>query len=404
MKPGSQQLASAAAAAVEALVIAAGGGPEDPVTDIISVIASSQTYNLLNICGAPDPGDPGLTLADILLAADLTSPVLADPAIKKVTQWFVHMMWPSWCDCANGTSAPPSTTAPLPTGTANPGLPTGSLNPPCWNKTSSYQVPAGTATSAPVDFSLQVLPQTTSVTVVPGGTNWPTTAWVMPAGVSNVQSIATLHENVATFGMSQTVEFFNNTGAMLTNVTLAAWPPLATITTAVPVPANAYSWHVFNVVDTTPHNYTNQWSFACPGNPSGQLSTPCCPPDPLLEGKLNQIYQLLQAVYSAAGGLATYKKSTVHSGLTSSGTIGSAGLIGIEVDITAAPATKTQPGNPPYIWDMGWLSLLTGDGMIDEKRLTRTHQLWLPQLGGLATTWGYYFNPGVTATITELIP
>jgi hypothetical protein len=53
---------------------------------------------------------------------------------------------------------------------------------------------------------------------------------------------------------------------------------------------------------------------------------------------------------------------------------------------------------------MGWLSIMTGDGMIQEKRLTRMSQLWFPNLMNLATTFGYYLFPGVTATITELHP
>jgi len=47
--------------------------------------------------------------------------------------------------------------------------------------------------------------------------------------------------------------------------------------------------------------------------------------------------------------------------------------------------------------------MLTGDGMILERRVTRQHQLWIDPTWPLATTIGYFFNPGVTATITNLV-
>lgn len=50
------------------------------------------------------------------------------------------------------------------------------------------------------------------------------------------------------------------------------------------------------------------------------------------------------------------------------------------------------------------MSVMTGDGMIEERRLTRQFQVWLPQSMPLATTFGFFLFPGVVATITELVP
>jgi hypothetical protein len=90
--------------------------------------------------------------------------------------------------------------------------------------------------------------------------------------------------------------------------------------------------------------------------------------------------------------------------VTGSGSFAASNLAGVLVEITAAPPTKVQPGNPSYIWDMGWLSCSTPDGFIDEKRLTRTKQIWLPRLMPLSDSFGFYLFPGVVATITELLP
>jgi len=68
------------------------------------------------------------------------------------------------------------------------------------------------------------------------------------------------------------------------------------------------------------------------------------------------------------------------------------------------PTNPLLPGNPPYQWDLGWMSVLTGDGMIEERRLTRATQLWFPTSMPLATTFGLFTNPGVVVNLTELLP
>ncbi len=97
-----------------------------------------------------------------------------------------------------------------------------------------------------------------------------------------------------------------------------------------------------------------------------------------------------------------YIKGAVHSGLTGAASLNVPRIIGIQVDITSRPAGLELEGTPPYLWDMGWLSVMTGDGMIQEVRLTRDPQIWQPQLAPEATVVGYFLKPGVVASITEL--
>jgi hypothetical protein len=134
------------------------------------------------------------------------------------------------------------------------------------------------------------------------------------------------------------------------------------------------------------------------------IATDCCPPDPSVLFALNQVLQLEQRILNALAQQHSYSKGAAHVGLVGSGSLVVSDIVGVLVDITAQPPTRVQPGNPAYIWDMGWLSTLTGDGMIEEKRLTRSHQIWMPATATAATTIGYYLNPGVTATITLLNP
>jgi hypothetical protein len=78
-------------------------------------------------------------------------------------------------------------------------------------------------------------------------------------------------------------------------------------------------------------------------------------------------------------------------------------LIGMRVDITSHTTTRPDlEGNPAYVWDQGWMSILTGDGMIEEKRISQTHFEWLPKQMPLALTFGFELRPGTVATFTEL--
>jgi hypothetical protein len=50
------------------------------------------------------------------------------------------------------------------------------------------------------------------------------------------------------------------------------------------------------------------------------------------------------------------------------------------------------------------MSVSEPNGMLDEKRITRQHQVWLSGVTPYATVFGYYLNPGFTINVTELIP
>lgn len=100
-----------------------------------------------------------------------------------------------------------------------------------------------------------------------------------------------------------------------------------------------------------------------------------------------------------------YLPGTQHASLIGSGSFAVERLVGVRVDITSRPGGGRElVGNPPYLWDMGWMSVMTGDGMIEEKRIAQDPQIWQPRLMAEAITFGYWFNPGVVATVTELRP
>lgn len=98
---------------------------------------------------------------------------------------------------------------------------------------------------------------------------------------------------------------------------------------------------------------------------------------------------------------ATVRGAT-HSGLGGTGSFNISRLIGVQITITARPPNRELEGAPTYVWDLGWISCMDGNGFIQERRITRDVEVWMPREFQEATILGYMFKTGVTANITEL--
>jgi hypothetical protein len=97
-----------------------------------------------------------------------------------------------------------------------------------------------------------------------------------------------------------------------------------------------------------------------------------------------------------------YIRGASHS-IGAGGTFAISRLVGVQVVVTAHSGNEnTFTGVPTYIADLGWLSILTADGLSDEIRLTREVQTWFPKLMPLATQLGLGLRAGVTVQVTEL--
>jgi len=110
----------------------------------------------------------------------------------------------------------------------------------------------------------------------------------------------------------------------------------------------------------------------------------------------------LQTITQRYGTPFAYIKGARHSNLSGSGSFAVPRIVGILVEIASAPPTPIFSGVPNYISDLGWISLGTRDGMIDEIRLTRQFQVWTPDSAPTATTVGLALREGVVAHLTEL--
>jgi len=139
--------------------------------------------------------------------------------------------------------------------------------------------------------------------------------------------------------------------------------------------------------------------FTCTGDPG---PTPCCPPDPAVTALLEHLVQLVTQQQRWRLPFATVPAAS-HS-VSGVGSFAVSRVVGLTITVTAGiPSSRQSFGNPTYQFDLGWMSVMDDEGMLQELRVTRATQQWFPAHMQLATLVGYAFQAGVSATITELV-
>lgn len=101
-----------------------------------------------------------------------------------------------------------------------------------------------------------------------------------------------------------------------------------------------------------------------------------------------------------------YSLGVTHLARTGSGSFSvPSGLRGFMIDIIdPKPPGRVSAGQPPYLWDVGWVSLLDSNGILEERRPNRDRTIWLPERAAIATTFTHDLLPGWTIDVTELDP
>jgi hypothetical protein len=100
-----------------------------------------------------------------------------------------------------------------------------------------------------------------------------------------------------------------------------------------------------------------------------------------------------------------YVPGPLHENLSGSLAFGVTRLVGIKVSLKAAPDGLTAfTGLPLYITDLGWLSIVTAEGLVDEIRYTRQEQVWMPRHMPTALSVGVALREGVVVDVLELKP
>lgn len=121
------------------------------------------------------------------------------------------------------------------------------------------------------------------------------------------------------------------------------------------------------------------------------------------------VTRLVPVVQGGGGGGTpsfAYRLGVQHLAVTGSGSFQvPTGLRGFMIDIVdPKPAGRVSPGQPPYLWDVGWVSLLDANGILEERRPNRDRTIWLPERAALADTFTFDLNPGWSIQVTELDP
>lgn len=295
-------------------------------------------------------------------------------------------IWYKLCECTSGaTPAPPA--APSPPS----GLP--ALNPP-----SVVSLPLTT----PCDSS-----STTGV-VVFTGTTYSTGGpiWLSRSATSVVFTL----KNTLSTGAGCSVNFqldwtqvypsfsvlHSDAYTLLVNhsqvVTLPVWP-------------NSDECVITVTGSTGTGSSTGSWTadVYCADQTPGARQSPCCPPDPVLTARVNQILDMVTLIQRQSVPFG-YVSGAAHAGLTGNGSFAVSGLIGCKVDMTTIPSSYgSAVGTPTEHFDLGFVTFATPDGYPSSQRLEHQPTFLMPARCGAYTTLAYTLAAGVVATITELL-
>lgn len=153
---------------------------------------------------------------------------------------------------------------------------------------------------------------------------------------------------------------------------------------------------------TSTDTVTVQVTEWCNGVGPNQSTQQCCPTDPSVLAKLDQIMTLVTLVQRQAVPFG-YILGAVHPGLSGAGAISINGLLGVKVAVTTLPASYGVAGtSPPEHFDLGFVTFGTPDGFPSAYRLTRNPQIMTPRFCSAYTDLDYDLAPGVIVTITEI--
>lgn len=403
---------------VEAFV--AGLGFPEIAPTVAAIVAGITTIDVAAYCGTDPPADPVLTSTDLVNAIDLLDPSVSLPAQARVAQWFLHRYWWQICQCTSGTATPPA--APSNPGiiSTNPGIPK-NTNAICFSGSVTDTTLGFTGPGLHQhDLSPNLLPPGASI-ISNFGTVGSTTgvtmpAYAIPAGATSITwaprtilrqaGISAGAAQISTFNVFDAsgnhlggLDIYQTLGAAVTPTTIARgttsiWPTAGThwsIACGAFVGSGVTVQNQTQSIDTT---------IACTGFP---LETPCCPPDPTIENKLNQIIGLVQAIFqSLPVPINSLSEGAVHAGLTGSGSFATAApTIAAKVNVTTIPGyVGLESVDPTQYFDLGWFTTSAAEGNYKSRRIEKVPELYW--LDPLTDQLHYTLNPGVVATITEL--
>jgi hypothetical protein len=401
-KPGTGELIVASSAAIEAALELLGLGT---AAAILAPLIAGETYHLTTMCPADPPAIPTLTVQDMADALNWPEPQTQLPAVDKLRAWFDGWFWFQVCQCADGTvpGAPTLTVPTVPQ--QSTGLPFTGASGACWDGFDRHVVSTGG--SAEFDYS-QLLWNDNST-----ASQKTAVSRKLP---SPAPSQITMKFDLAGRTTAQPTRVFtgitwyqaNGTTLSFDNQTINFNASMHAERTIVPPSgAAAVAFNFALNQDAPPYSgtLTSEVVMYCSGQSPATPASPCCPPDPSLEYRLQQLIGMVSAIYSALpSNPSSYADSTVHAGLSGNGTVTlQSAALALRVNITTDPnALGVTPGSPDYLYDRGFIvPVINGAPVAGNTRLQFNPQFY--PLPSLTEQVGYSLHPGVVATITELV-
>ena len=411
-KPGVEPLIVFSSTEIGALLQRGGGLWATLALGALGVV----TYEATVLCNSDPPPEPTITPDEYQALLQLQPPDLLGSALVKLKDLITRVVWFDLCECKTMATPPP------PTGMLAPPI---GVTVPNFTSTPCADVGAllnhvGTAQGSDVtnDVTRQLFPQLAYVDSSAADTTWP------------VRPIAVIPSNWLSFHISQQWVSGNAVSPDGYDLALRTYDASrVSIGLIFALASNqANPFHRFpasgdQAIDRANMSYFSVVKSGQPGTASAgvtnfEMVTNCsgpgiaslsCSTDPVLMAILNSI---LESVNQARGDIRTiqrfglpfaYVRGPGQAGLTGTGSRPLGRSVGLLIDVTAfPPGNKQFLGDPPYIFDLGWISVLTPDGLIDEMRLTREHTTWLSKLIPSSTVVGWGLRNGVAVTITEL--
>lgn len=354
------------------------------VAPLLGVIS----FNLPTYC-ATDP--PALPAVDANRVLNWFNPLSTDGAADlrvAMTQLLQALVWYDLCECTNGgTPAAPNPAASIPNVAINQPItgPAGSL--PCWDVNATAQA-AGIAI---IHFPGRV---------TPGGIN--TVNWLKS---TNIQCDMSVGNDGTANSVNMTVimhETNNVTTTILNNHQIAVGGSYS-FTYTLPADADYFEATFQGTVAGQNNTVTLRNRVWCSGTNPSQPQSNCCPPDPILQGMVQQILQYVSLMQRQIVPFA-YVPGTVHHALQGSGELVVQGLLGLKIAPSALPSVYgRQAGDPDELWLSSWITWGNADGWVKREPLTHSPYLSFPSLAGQFTKIGYTFAPGMVADVTELV-
>lgn len=181
--------------------------------------------------------------------------------------------------------------------------------------------------------------------------------------------------------------------------TALAWPHFCQCSPGTPAPIAPVSPQG---PTTTP--WPTQPTFPC-------ADTDVCAALVAMQRQLQALQSTLASVWDVTSSVQRYRVpfgyvgGTQHTSLTGEGSITVSRLVGLQVVVSELPQNnRVLASNPDYLWNVGWISVSDGGGMLQQRRIARQSMTWFPEQMQEATTVGYFLESGVTASLVELKP